>query len=60
MAEISGRIPVKVVLVDQTGKEIPFGAADDTSSDLTVIGLLKAIVEKLDEVKAAIENLNGG
>lgn len=60
MAEISGRIPVKVVLVDENGAPIPFGRAEDTSSDNTVIGLLKLIAEKLDEVKTAIENMSGG
>ena len=47
---VSGRIPVKVVLVDGTEAEINLTAAGTA----TVIGLLKQVVEKLEEVKLAI------
>ena len=58
---VSGRIPVKVVLVDGTEAEInltdnlkAIGTAGDAAGTATVIGLLKQVVEKLEEVKLAI------
>ena len=64
---VSGRIPVKVVLVDGTEAEInltdnlkAIGTAADAAGTATVIGLLKQVVEKLEEVKLAIIGGEGG
>lgn len=66
MAEISGRLPVKVHVVGSDGESgtleslvTATGDAEDAANDPTVIGLLKQVIVKLDEVKTAIEGLGG-
>lgn len=68
---VSPRLPVKVVLVDGSEVQIDLttnlqaiadgiGTAEDEAGDPTVIGLLKEVVVKLDEVKTALEGGEGG
>lgn len=72
MTTVSGRLPVKVLPVGEDGKAVSpatqmtlatvaagIGEAGDEANEPTVIGLLKQVIAKLDEVKTAIESQSG-